>query len=84
MLRPVDWPRCGLHESRLEFCHGQEISLALKRCRAAKEPTPSAIQLVQGIIFRGQNGRCVRLTTHLHLLSRLWMSGAILTLPSSW
>jgi hypothetical protein len=39
-----------------------------------------------GVLARGQSGRSVKLTTHLHLVPILRISGAILLLPymSSW
>jgi hypothetical protein len=45
------------------------------------EPIQPPIQSVLGVFPRGQSDRGVKLTTHLHLVSRLKMRGAILPLP---
>ena len=59
-------------ESRQE----QEIFSSPKPSIPALGPTQPPIQWVPGFLSRGQRDRGAKLTAHLHLLPRLWMSGA--------
>lgn len=45
--------------------------------RLALGPTQPPTQWVQGVLFRVWSGQGLKLTTHLRLMLRLWMSGAV-------
>jgi hypothetical protein len=60
---------------------GLRIFLFTTASRTALGPTQSPIQGVAGLFPWGLSGRGVKLTTHLHLVTRSRMRGAIPPLP---
>jgi hypothetical protein len=58
-----------------------EILPFITASRPILGPTPSPMQGVPGLLPRGYSSRTVKLTTHLHLVPKLRICGAIPTLP---
>jgi len=77
----VIWSSCSSDVTGTLLVPLWGLLLALAVSRPALGPTQPPIQWVPGILSRGYSGRGVKLTTHLHLVLRLRMRGAIPPLP---
>jgi hypothetical protein len=73
----------GLDDRGFESRQGLRIFLLTIASRPALGPTQLPIQWVPGTLPRGQSGRGVMMTTHLHLVQRSRMRGAIPPLPQN-
>jgi hypothetical protein len=69
-------PRAGRLRNRGSFLVRGKI-LPHKSSRSALRPTQAPVQSVLGAQSREQSGRCVKPFRHIHLGSKLRMSGAV-------
>ena len=60
---------------------GASDSSFLQNVQTASGAHPALYSMGSGVLSRGYSGRGVKLTTHLHLVPRLRMSGAIPLIP---
>jgi len=71
----------GMDNQGFEFWRQKETFHLFQKSRPTLGPTQSPTQWVPGSFPQGWRGQVVTLTTHLHLILGLKMSGAILLLP---